>query len=427
MFDGLTGAALATTNYDPPRGVAVECRWGDSYGNRVDRFLAGVAYLDGVRPSLVMCRGYYTRTVLTAWDWRDGQLTRRWSFDSDRPGNGAYVGQGNHHLSVADVDGDGRDEIVYGACSIDDDGTGLYTTGLGHGDALHLSDMDPDRPGLEVWDVHESPSEAGAGEFRDAGTGAVDLRATRKRGYRSRAGRPHRCPLPGYQMWSSASGGAYDRDGGRDLRHDPLHQFCGLVGRGPAARIAGQRGQRRGQPQAGQVDGQRHHPHPQSLLRGRRRQKQQRDQVQSCLSGDLLGDWREEMLFRSADSGQLMLFVTPHPATNRFRTFLHDAQYRLALAWQNVAYNQPPHPEFLRGRRHGRPAPALDLGRRPGLGGRWHRQCLGCGDHRELAHRRGLDLRLLLPPFSRPNGVVRPDRHQRPRGHPPGHAHTDGR
>ncbi len=127
IFDGQTGAELVTTDYIPPRGNVSD--WGDNYGNRVDRFLACVAYLDGVRPSLVMCRGYYTWTWLVAWDWRDGQLTQRWVFNSrdGTPGNLAYEGQGNHNLSVGDVDGDGKDEIVYGACAIDDDGTGLYT------------------------------------------------------------------------------------------------------------------------------------------------------------------------------------------------------------------------------------------------------------------------------------------------------------
>ena len=179
IFDGQTGAELATTYYNPARNDDITSSdvsaWGDNYGNRVDRFLAGIAYLDGVRPSLVMCRGYYTRSVLVAYDWRDGQLTERWVFDSDDPGNGGYAGQGNHQLSIADVDGDGLDEIVYGACVIDDDGTGLYTTGLGHGDALHVSDMDPTNPGLEIFDVHESSAGylTAGGEFRDAMTGEL--------------------------------------------------------------------------------------------------------------------------------------------------------------------------------------------------------------------------------------------------------------
>ncbi|HEX6278641.1 MAG TPA: rhamnogalacturonan lyase, partial [Pyrinomonadaceae bacterium] len=181
VFDGRTGAALATTKYLPQRHPAThnptteQMRevWGDGYGNRIDRFLAGVAYLDGEHPSLIFSRGYYTRSVIAAWDFRKGKLTNRWVFDSDATEeNRKYRGQGNHQLSVADVDADGRDEIVFGAMVLDDDGKGLYSTGLGHGDALHVSDLDPDRPGLEVFDIQERFDDAGA-HFRDARSGEV--------------------------------------------------------------------------------------------------------------------------------------------------------------------------------------------------------------------------------------------------------------
>ncbi|WP_205880895.1 autotransporter-associated beta strand repeat-containing protein [Limisphaera ngatamarikiensis] len=346
IFDGRTGAALWTTNYLPPRGSV--SAWGDSYGNRVDRFLACVAYLDGVRPSLVMCRGYYTRTVLVAWDWRDGRLTHRWTFDSNL-GWSSYAGQGNHNLSVADVDGDGRDEIVYGACTIDHDGRGLYTTGLGHGDAMHVSDMDPDRPGLEVWQVHETPSAAGGGSFRDARTGAliwgIEGPGDTGRGLASPIDGRYR----GYQFWSSVSPGVLDLSGQPISANRPsinfavwwdadvlreLHDSAGSDG--TAAKLdkwTGNGVQRlvsfySVDGGALNINGTKANP---------------------CLSGDLLGDWREEILLRSADNSRLMLFFSTVPATNRFRTFLHDPQYRLALAWQNVAYNQPPHPGFYVG------------------------------------------------------------------------------
>src|SRR5690606_29141746 len=173
VFNGLTGTILASTDYLPARGTVSS--WGDNYGNRVDRFLGGVAYLDGTRPSLIMARGYYTRAVVVAWDYRNGQLTRRWTFDSNTSGNGAAAGQGAHSLTIGDVDQDGKDEIIYGSATINDNGTLMYSTGLGHGDALHLGDFIPNRPGLEVFMVHESPASYGnhGVEMHDARTGQI--------------------------------------------------------------------------------------------------------------------------------------------------------------------------------------------------------------------------------------------------------------
>ena len=151
VFSGDTGEALHTIDYIPARGNVAD--WGDAKGNRSDRFLACVAYLDGVHPSVVMCRGYYTRTVLAAFDWNGKELKNRWVFDSNHPGCEQYAGQGNHNLRVGDVDGDGCDEIIYGSCAIDHNGKGLYSTRMGHGDAIHLTHFDPSRKGLQVWDL----------------------------------------------------------------------------------------------------------------------------------------------------------------------------------------------------------------------------------------------------------------------------------
>ncbi len=204
MFDGRTGAALSTVNYDPPRGTVSS--WGDNYGNRVDRFLAATAYLDGQRPSLIMARGYYTRAVIAAWDFRNGTLTKRWTFDSNTSGNGAAAGQGNHNLSVADVDGDGRQEIVYGAATIDDNGRLLHSTATGHGDAMHVGDLDPTRPGLEVFKVNEDGSKPSS-YLADARTGQL-IWSTPANGDNGRgvsgdiwAG------SPGAESWSSAVSG----------------------------------------------------------------------------------------------------------------------------------------------------------------------------------------------------------------------------
>lgn len=152
VFDGLTGEAVSTVDYLPGREDLRS--WGDTNGNRGDRYLAAVAYLDGENPSVIMTRGYYERTALAAWDFKDKKLVSRWVFDT-KGRKHPYSGQGYHSLSVADVDQDGRDEIVFGSMVIDDQGKGLYSTGLGHGDALHVGDLDPDRPGLEIFGIHE--------------------------------------------------------------------------------------------------------------------------------------------------------------------------------------------------------------------------------------------------------------------------------
>ncbi len=169
VFDGLTGRNLYTTDYVPARGNLAD--WGDTYGNRSERYLACIAYLDGIHPSVVMCRGYYTRSVLAAWDWDGKTLHQRWVFDTDDARWRDYAGQGNHNLRVADVDGDGCDEITYGAMAVNNDGTGLYNTHMGHGDALHLMPFYPDSTTLQVWDVHENRRDGST--LRDARTGRI--------------------------------------------------------------------------------------------------------------------------------------------------------------------------------------------------------------------------------------------------------------
>ena len=184
VFDGLTGAAIDTIDYQPqrhptagpfPTPEQLNDVWGDAYGNRMDRFLACVAYFDGEHPSVMFSRGYYTRTMLAAWDYRDKKLVKRWIFDTANGARGFmyYEHQGNHSLTAADVDGDGRDEIVFGSAVIDDDGMGMYSTQLNHGDAKHVSDLDPTRPGMEILSIHEFNQHFYGMEMRDAATGEI--------------------------------------------------------------------------------------------------------------------------------------------------------------------------------------------------------------------------------------------------------------
>ncbi len=344
IFNGQTGAAMATTDYIPARGNV--SAWGDGYGNRVDRFLAGIAYVDGQRPSLIMARGYYTRAVVVAWDWRGGQLTRRWTFDSTSgaAGASAVAGQGAHSLTIGDVDQDGKDEIVYGAATIDDNGTALYSTRLGHGDALHLGDFLPSRAGLEVFMVHESPSSYGnhGVEMHDAKTGQIiwsflgggdigrgvimDIDPSR----------------PGSESWASAGGinaanGAsigstkpssvnfaawWDGDLTRELLNNTM------IDKWNPASNTSNRLLSAGNQGAASNNGTKSTP---------------------ALSADLFGDWREEVIWRNANNTQLMIFTTNNVTTHKLPTLMHDIQYREAIAWQNTAYNQPPHPSFFLG------------------------------------------------------------------------------
>ncbi|MFE1881669.1 rhamnogalacturonan lyase [Streptomyces diastatochromogenes] len=338
MFNGRTGKAMQTVDYVPARGTVSS--WGDSYGNRVDRFLAGTAYLDGSRPSLVMARGYYTRTVIAAWDWRGGSFTRRWTFDTNSSTNSGkgYDSQGNHQLSVADVDGDGKDEIVYGSMAVDDNGNALWTTKNGHGDALHVGDLDPSRPGLEEFKVDEDSSKPSSW-MADAKTGQV-LWSTAPNGDNGRgvsgdiwAG------SAGAESWSSAESGIRDPKGTVVASRKPSStNFLSWWDGDPVREL---------------LDGTHIDKYGTSsdtrLLTGASVHSDNGTKATPSLSGDILGDWREEVVWPTSDNTALRIYSTPYDTTTRITTLLHDTQYRTALAWQNTAYNQPPHPSFFIG------------------------------------------------------------------------------
>ncbi|MES2898201.1 MAG: rhamnogalacturonan lyase [Pseudomonadota bacterium] len=343
VFDGRTGAALASTDYLPQRGK-VEA-WGDAYGNRVDRFLAGVAYLDGKRPSAVFARGYYTRAVLAAWDWRDGKLSSRWVFDSDAPGKQAAVGQGAHWMSVADADGDGRDDLVYGAATIGSDGNLLYSTGLCHGDALHVGKLNPAQAGLQVFMVHESPScyRGHGAEMHDAATGRILWRVDGGgtdvgRGACMDIDRAH----PGAECWASV-GGLMSASGVQISPTRPRALNFGLWWDGDLLResLDGTRIEK-WNPASAALD---------LLLDGAAVGAASNNGTKATpvLSADLLGDWREEVVWRSADDTALLVFSTTAPTAHRLPTLMHDSQYRVQVAAQNAGYNQPPHPSYFLG------------------------------------------------------------------------------
>lgn len=338
VFSGKTGKALYTTDYVPQRGDPAD--WGDAYANRSDRFLCCIAYLDGVRPSVVMCRGYYTRTVLAAFDWDGKKLVQRWVFDSDAPGCGEYAGQGFHNLRVADVDADGKDEIIYGSCAIDDDGSGLYSTGLGHGDAIHLTAFDPGSPKLQVWDCHENMKDGSV--FRDAATGEVlfQIRSSEDVG---------RCMAAdidpsnyGVEMWSWCTDGIYDINGNcyvRFAKRPPMSMavwWDGDLSRELLNKnlIVKYKPVKKRCYTLQEFDGAMH-------ING--------SKGTPLLQADILGDWREEVVLMSEDASEIRIYVSTFPTAYRFHTFMSDPVYRMSVAYQNVGYNQPTQTGFYFG------------------------------------------------------------------------------
>ncbi|WP_027341092.1 rhamnogalacturonan lyase family protein [Hamadaea tsunoensis] len=340
MFNGQTGAAMSTVGYVPPRGTV--SAWGDSYGNRVDRFLAGTAYLDGKHPSLIMSRGYYTRTVIVAWDFRNGALTRRWTFDSDVSGS-QYKGQGDHQLAIADVDGDGKDEIVFGAMCIDDNGSPLWNTQNGHGDALHVGDLIPSRAGLEVFKVDEDGTKPSSW-LADARTGQV-LWTTTPNGDNGRgvsddiwAG------SPGAESWSAADGSLRNTAGTALGRKPGSTNFLAYWDGDPVREL---------------LDSTHIDKYGTSsdtrLLTASGVHSNNSTKSTPSLSGDLFGDWREEVIWPTTDNTALRIYSTPITTDRRITTLLQDPMYRVGLAWQNTAYNQPPHTSFFIGDGMGTP------------------------------------------------------------------------
>lgn len=372
MFSG-DGREIETIPFPFPR-VDDGLLWGDYAWNRiepcnrVDRFLSGVAYLDGVHPSVIICRGYYTRTCIAAYDLKDGKHVLRWQVDSgflpmknpfiispddaqdgEDPVYGILARQGNHSLSCADVDGDGCMEIIYGAACIDHDGSLLYSSmdhlpdgrlaKLGHGDSMHVADIDPDIPGLEIFNVFEEGRHAPYGfALRDAETGKV------------RFGEYHegdlgRCmighvvkDMRGLQVWSK---GMYDCKGNRLSYPEPstnariwwLGDLTTQVTDTPDYLHSHKTGRVCDLTRGVVLS-------PEGTLTNNG------TKGTPCLIGDIFGDFREELLLRTEDSAAIRIYTSCDLTPHKLPTFLHDPQYRCGIAWQNNCYNQPVYPSF---------------------------------------------------------------------------------
>jgi len=398
VFNGETGEAIHTIAYYPNRNAKAELseaagtyNWDDrdgkndkgDYGNRGERYLAATAYLDGPdkNPSGIFCRGYYTYAHIWAVDFDGQQLKTRWLHSSDArttyklrdadgnsktfKGNTCMSGlnrytmyaNGNHNMSIGDVDGDGKDEIIWGSAALDDDGKMLYSVGFGHGDAIHLADLDPDRPGLELFDVHEEKGNY-AWDLHDAATGEIIWKGGPKgadngRGLAADIVASNR----GYEFWSSYGG----VENATDRNQNPFSaQTC--------KQVIGQKASMNfriywdGDVQDELFDGTtiskwNGNGYTSINLAGY-------NASNSCngtkatpnLLADIFGDWREEViLWSSTDNATLNIFTTNTPTTYRVPTLMHDHTYRMGICWQNTAYNQPPHlgyylPDYIDGK-----------------------------------------------------------------------------
>ncbi|MBM7502550.1 hypothetical protein JOD46_000007 [Agromyces aurantiacus] len=381
VFDSATGEELQTIPYEPGRGDD-GLLWGDyamariEPGNRVDRFLAGVGYFDGEHPSALFARGYYTRTTMVAYDWDGERLSERWSVDSGHvpmsnpfndsphgrdgtdPEFGSITTQGDHSLSAADVDGDGRQEVVYGSATIDDDGSLLYsstdvlpegsaapgeTVRLGHGDAMHVTDIDPARPGVEIWTAHEGASYAPYGSvLRDAATGQALFGAYSGRDTGRAMIGDVRSDVPGIEVWASMPGGT-EASGllsasgdilsssipgtNMSIRWSPDLTTQIVNGSGTATPTIDDWERGRVLTAAGTLTNNSTKGNP-------------------SLVADVFGDWREELLVRAADSTALRIYTATEPTTHALPTLMHDVQYRAETARQQTTYNQPAYTSF---------------------------------------------------------------------------------
>lgn len=391
VFNGETGQTIHTIAYYPNRNTKAELseaqgtfNWAvgktDTHGyNRGDRYLAAVAYLGGqdANPSGVFCRGYYSYAYIWAVDFDGSQLKHRWLHRSDSStqwsvvdanmqesekvtaqkatsgsGSNTMFSNGNHNLSVADVDGDGKDEIIWGSAAVDDDGKLLYATGFGHGDAIHLGDLNPDREGLEVFQVHEEKGTY-AWDIHDAATGEILMKGGQSgvdngRGLSADIVASSR----GYEFWSSYGG---FNSGKRDQ-----NPFNVISGKQAASTMPSMnfRIYWDGDPQDELLDGS-----PMTITKyggstlgvGRSSitgLSNNSTKNNPCLSADIFGDWREELIVRKSTNDALLIYSTATATDYRVPTLMHDHVYRMGVAWQNVAYNQPPHlgyylPDFI--------------------------------------------------------------------------------
>lgn len=348
-LNGETAEPYVTMPYPLPRlekgQTDLNAVWGDGYGHRSTKHYFAAPYLDGRRPSIFLGRGAYTIHKMCALDVNPEthELTQRWRWDD--PG-GAWRGQGYHNFGIADVDLDGRDEIVFGSMVIDDNGKGLSTTGLGHGDAQHTGDLDPYRWGLEHFACNEDRP---AMNYRNATTSKIYYRlvGTGDDG-RALCGN-FTNSYPGC-VGKSASSGVISTVAdkvlpgvpGFDLNFriywdgDLCEEILNSPGTEKEAKIDKMVGNSINR-----------------IFTSSGAKMNNWSKNNPGATGDIIGDWREEMVLRTSDNAKLRIYTTSTPTPHRIYTLWHDHQYRQAMVWQSMGYNQPPHLSYFLGELEG--------------------------------------------------------------------------
>ncbi len=379
IFNGEDGSKAADdVPYEPFGGNATA--WGDNsngYRNRIDRFLSATAYLDGETPYAVFCRGYYTRTCLTAYYMKDTDgdnvgdtIDILWKFDTKEAGS-QYEAQGNHGLSVNDVDNDGKDEIIYGSLTVDHDGTALYSTNLGHGDAMHVSDWVSWNPGLEIMAVHEHDDAKYHVEIHDAETGKVLMGYEVGRDTGRGVAADIDPTAEGAEWWAIASpfmesGGepSWDSTNGAVFSTwSTLDKFVTLSGsKTPASNFSiFWDGDLLSEIQDHTFNNKAYAPVGVVISKWNwEENKEERllysEEIWSSngtkgnlgLVADILGDWREEIIARSAaDPNKVRVYSTTIQTDYVVPCLLENLAYREGVAWQNVGYNQPANLSYL--------------------------------------------------------------------------------
>jgi hypothetical protein len=317
------------------------------------------------KTDLTKSNSYFVRPVLNG---REQQASASFKLPANAPAR-QYLsiplqtppGYSPNDASVGDVDGDGKDEIVYGACVIDDNGRGLYSTGLGHGDAMHFSDLDPTRPGLEVFNIQERFDNAGA-NFRDARTGEILWKKPSIKAGADGEGPGRGLALDidprhkGFECWVRGAQitGLFNARGEKISEATPRSCNFGVWWDGDPLRELLDRNVIS---KWNWMDGSET-----TLLTAEGCTSNNGTKATPTLSADILGDWREEVIWRTTDNKELRIYTTTIPTKHRFYTLMRDPQYRLSVAWQNVAYNQPPHTGFYLGERMAKPPrPAITM------------------------------------------------------------------